>query len=95
MRDIVLDAAGWRTKDDFYTSFLKAVGAPDWHGRNLDALNDSIATGAINAIEVPYRVVIRNSGCAGAEAQQIIDRFASLIEDISERGCALSIAIEP
>jgi RNAse (barnase) inhibitor barstar len=95
MPDIVLDAAAWRTKDDFYTSFLKAVGAPDWHGRNLDALNDSIATGAINAIELPHRMVIRNSGSAGAEAREMIGRFASLIEDISERGCAVSITIEP
>ncbi|HEY0565443.1 MAG TPA: barstar family protein [Terriglobales bacterium] len=82
-------------KGRFHTSFLKAIGAPDWHGRNLDALNDSIATGEINAIELPYRIVIRNSGAAGAEAQEMIGRFASLIEDISERGCAVSVTIEP
>ena len=36
------------------------VGAPDWHGRNFDALRDNIAAGSINAVEVPYRLVIKN-----------------------------------
>jgi RNAse (barnase) inhibitor barstar len=64
MRELVLDAREWTTQDDVYDSFFRAVGAPDWHGRNLDALNDSIAGRQINAIEVPYLIVIKNSNSA-------------------------------
>jgi RNAse (barnase) inhibitor barstar len=57
MKELVLDGSTWQNRDDVYDAFFKAVGAPDWHGRNFDALNDSIATGSINKIEVPYRLI--------------------------------------
>ena len=43
MKQLILDGASWNTKDDVYDGFFKVVGAPSWHGRNLNALNDSIA----------------------------------------------------
>ncbi len=46
--------------DDFYDAFFAAVGAPIWHGRNRDALNDSISTGGINEVEIPYRLEVVN-----------------------------------
>lgn len=58
MEKLVLDGATWSTKDDFYSAFFKAVGAPSWHGHNFDALRDSIVTGQINQIELPYRIEI-------------------------------------
>jgi RNAse (barnase) inhibitor barstar len=58
MRELILNGAEWKTRDDVYDSFFRLVGAPEWHGRNFDALRDSIATGSINAVEVPYRLVI-------------------------------------
>ena len=60
MKELTLNGAEWRTRDDVYDNFFQAVGAPDWHGRNFNALRDSITTGSINAVEVPYRVVIQN-----------------------------------
>ncbi|HKR85848.1 MAG TPA: barstar family protein [Terriglobales bacterium] len=44
MRELTLDGAALKTRDDVYNSFFRAVGTPDWHGRNFDALRDSIAT---------------------------------------------------
>jgi RNAse (barnase) inhibitor barstar len=58
MKELILNGASWRTRDNVYDAFFQAVGAPEWHGRNIDALRDSIATGSINAVEVPYRLVI-------------------------------------
>jgi Barstar (barnase inhibitor) len=58
MRVIRLDAAGWKSKDDFYEAILAALEAPTWHGRNNDALNDSMGVGGINGIEPPYKVWI-------------------------------------
>ena len=34
MRQLVLNGADWTTKDDVYDAFFRAVGAPEWHGRN-------------------------------------------------------------
>ncbi len=61
MKDIILDGARWSTKDDVYDAFFRAAGAPEWHGRNFDALRDSIAGGSINQVEVPYCLVIKKS----------------------------------
>jgi hypothetical protein len=37
---------------------LLQLRAPDWHGRNLDALWHSIVGGSINRRELPKRIVI-------------------------------------
>jgi RNAse (barnase) inhibitor barstar len=91
---ISLDASDWKTPDDFYTSFFQAVGAPEWHGRNLDALNDSIATGSINQIEVPYRIVIQNTAKATASVNSFLKRFNSLVKNCMANGCPVDIALE-
>ncbi len=62
MRIITLDASRWTTAKDFYNALLAAVGAPKWHGRNINAVVDSMIWGGINALEPPY--TIRISGRA-------------------------------
>jgi RNAse (barnase) inhibitor barstar len=94
MREPVLDGASWKTKDDVYEAFFKAVGAPSWHGRNFNALNDSIAAGRINEIEVPYRLVIQNYDLIGAGAKEMVDDFIDLIHEIAGRGCPVEIQVD-
>ena len=60
MKELILDGSGWATSDDVYSSFFRVVGAPEWHGRNFDALRDSILGGSINHVEVPFRLLIKN-----------------------------------
>jgi RNAse (barnase) inhibitor barstar len=62
MQIIELDATKWKTVDDFYDALLASIGAPEWHGRNLNALLDSMIWGGINSLEPPY--TIRISGLA-------------------------------
>ena len=62
--EIVVDWKQIETEEDFYDMFLPQVKAPEWHGRNLDALTDSVVTGDINSIEPPY--IIRNINTASA-----------------------------
>jgi RNAse (barnase) inhibitor barstar len=93
MRELTLDGSGWRTRNDVYDAFFAAVGAPSWHGRNFDALNDSIATGSINAIEVPYRIVIRNFDLIPDQATQMVRDFVDLLLEISERGCPVEVEL--
>ncbi|MGD0413841.1 MAG: barstar family protein [Terriglobales bacterium] len=94
LKELPLDGAKWQSKDDVYNSFFRAVGAPDWPGRNLDALNDSIAHGSINEVEVPYRLVIRHYNKIGAGAKQMADNFIDLIREIAADGCPVEIRVE-
>jgi hypothetical protein len=61
MRVIELDAENWSAADDFYSALLTSIGAPENHGRNLNALVDSMIWGGINATEPPYTVRIFGS----------------------------------
>jgi RNAse (barnase) inhibitor barstar len=70
MRTIELDATGWRTILDFYDAILPALGAPAQHGKNVNALVDSVVWGGLNKIEPPYTIRINHLGQA---PKRIID----------------------
>jgi hypothetical protein len=59
--EIHLDGRLWQSRADFFAAFFPAVQAPDWHGHNLDALNDSVCNGGINGLD-NYTLVIRTCG---------------------------------
>lgn len=67
MREVVLDADGWRDRADFYAALLPAIGAADWVGGNLDALFDALAGNS--ALAPPYRLIVR-----GAQAMPVAER---------------------
>ena len=90
-----LEGMGWRTPDDFYDAFLKAVGAPEWHGRNFNALRDSIAGGHINAVELPYRIHVFGFDRMAPEAGQIVKDFSDLIREIHSEGYEVDVVIHP
>jgi RNAse (barnase) inhibitor barstar len=94
MRELTLDGAAWKTRDDVYDSFFRAVGAPEWHGRNFDALRDSIAAGSINAVEVPYRLVIQSYDKIDGSARQMANDFVDLIGELAAEGCPVEIRVE-
>jgi RNAse (barnase) inhibitor barstar len=94
MRELLLDGADCATTDDVYDAFFRAVGAPEWHGRNLDALADSISGGSINRVEVPYRLVIKSYNGIGPQAKAMVDRFVSLVHELAAEGCPVEIRVE-
>ena len=94
VQELTLDAGKWQTVGDLYDAFFEAVGAPPWHGRNFDALHDSIVTGNINRVEVPYRIRIQNFARTGTEARQVTDRFVALIQRLEREGCPVSVRFE-
>jgi RNAse (barnase) inhibitor barstar len=94
VKELVLNGAEWVGRDDVYESFFRAVGAPSWHGRNLNALIDSIETGQINAIEVPYRVVIQNYSRIGPDAGKMASDFVDLLREMAARGCPVEVRME-
>jgi RNAse (barnase) inhibitor barstar len=94
MKELTLDGAGWTTNDDVCSAFFLAVGAPEWHGRNFNALNDSLANGSINKVEVPYRVVLKNYDLISGEAKKMTDDFVDLIHEIAARGCPVEVRLD-
>ena len=57
---IVIDWAEVEDLDALYDSLFAQTGAPSWHGRNLNALNDSWVTGSICSEGPPFDFVLRN-----------------------------------
>jgi RNAse (barnase) inhibitor barstar len=94
VQDLTLDATNWESADDVYDSFFDAVRASAWHGRNFDALKDSIVTGGINGIEVPYRIVIKNLAGKQNGAREIVDQFVDLIAHFEAEGCPVRVQLE-
>lgn len=91
MKELVLEGAGWQSSDDVYDALFGVVGAPSWHGRNFNALRDSIARGRINEIEVPYRLIIRNYDAMGAGAKSTADGLVQLLRALAEEGCPVEV----
>lgn len=92
MQEITLNGTGWKTKDDFSNAFFAAVRAPNWHGRNFNALRDSIATGQINEVELPYFIRISGLGIMPADVKNLVDDFCNLVVELRSEGYAVDIA---
>jgi RNAse (barnase) inhibitor barstar len=84
-KEINLDAATWRDRDDFYDALLPALGAPSWHGRNLDALNDTLGGNDINEVRLPFHIRITNTVRVPSELLSYLKRFAELVDDLRTR----------
>jgi hypothetical protein len=61
MLEVDIDASDWTNGTHFYDALLLAPGAPDWHGRNPNAILDSMIWNRVNAVQAPYRVRIRGT----------------------------------
>lgn len=94
MREIILDATGWTRAEDFYAVYLPAVGAPDWHGHNLDALWDSLRGGYINQVNPPFRVHIIGAADLPDDCRLFLARVASLIADARADGLPVDLIVE-
>jgi len=79
VREIILDASRWRTDVDLIEAVIKGLEGPDWHGRNYNALYDSIVGGSINSIEPPYEFVFTHFGTVNAEVGDAIRYFREQI----------------
>jgi len=93
-KEIVLEGAHWRNKDDFYDAFFLAVGSPASHGRNLDALADSVCGGQINAVDIPYTLVIRGYEQMQEAARRFVDRVCRILLELRSEGCDIDIRCE-
>lgn len=80
MKRIILEVTRCETESAFNGAAAVALGAPDWHGRNLDAWWDSIRSDDINEVRAPYELTIRGAGSIPAALFDYVQRFAALFE---------------
>jgi RNAse (barnase) inhibitor barstar len=95
MHEIVLDGSSWRSVEDFYAALLPALGAPDWHGRNLDALNDSLRSQDLNQVNPPLAITISGIYAMSPDAERVVRRFAELADALAAEGTEISVEIAP
>jgi len=81
MRTIELNSRNWKVVDDFYSALLAALGAPQGHGHNVNAIIDSMVWGGMNTVTPPY--TIRISGIEGLskDVRDEIDMAVRAIAD--------------
>lgn len=94
MKVVRCDLSGCATNEDVYDLILTGLHAPDWHGRNLDALWDSVAGGGINGLCPPYRLEIEGYGVLKKELRDLVDRIeAVFLEARRDRQVDVSFAV--
>ena len=92
MPKVLLEGQKWVSSDDFYEALLAALGAPGWHGRNLDALDETLRSGDTNALNPPLDIAISGMNSMGAEARTTVHRFNQLVDDL--RAANIDIRLE-
>lgn len=95
IRQIVLDANVWRSREDVYEAFLPALGAPDWHGRNLDALWDSLTSDDINEVKAPFAIEVQRTASLPRELRRFLRAISGLFDDARQEGIEVSIVFNP
>ncbi|GAA5496374.1 hypothetical protein Rhal01_02557 [Rubritalea halochordaticola] len=84
---VIVDWSHIRTEADFYATVLPQCGAPEWHGKNLDALSDSWVSGGINKLGPPYAFGFFRPESISPTLHTFRDAVHQLAEDsIAEHG---------
>jgi RNAse (barnase) inhibitor barstar len=88
---IHLDAGAWQGREDMWRALLAALGAPDWHGPNLDALYDGLVAGE-NRIRPPLSIEIVATAALPVALLAELTRVRIVFEDAA-RDTGLPIAL--
>ena len=84
--EIYLNASGWRQPVEFYDALLPKLKSPDWHGKNLNAIIDSVVYGEINEIEPPLTIRVEGLRQAPEPVRSEVEAVrASLLRARAER----------
>jgi RNAse (barnase) inhibitor barstar len=92
---LTVDAHGWSSPADFYDALLPQLRAPEWHGRNLDALWDSVAGGAINGLEPPFALRVFNTEHLPAPMVSFMGKVEAIFRDAAEAGVPVALHVWP
>jgi hypothetical protein len=78
---VVVDWAACNSVDAFYDLVLPQCGSPSWHGRNLNALNDSWVTGGIDTHGPPFSFCFLNGGQIPEDLCDLRDSVEEIARD--------------
>eukprot|EP00693_Jakoba_libera_P000951 EC689528.1.p2 GENE.EC689528.1~~EC689528.1.p2 ORF type:complete len:113 (+),score=22.38 EC689528.1:99-437(+) len=81
---VQLHGAAWTSKDHFYSAFLDAVGAPEWHGHNLDALCDNFRGGIGCAVEPPFELWVSGKVAMDPLVLEFMQKVEEMIREAQE-----------
>lgn len=81
---IDIDVNNCSTIVQFIDKLLLKLGAPQGHGKSVDALIDSMIYGEMNAIEAPYTVRIHNLETATPELRRDLNILSKYIIDAGD-----------
>jgi RNAse (barnase) inhibitor barstar len=79
MRIIELDAGGCKTQPDFLDAVGRAIGAPQGHDWDVDAIVDSIVRGG--SVQPPYTIRIVGTAKADSKVKTEIEALAKALKD--------------
>ena len=85
MKNLIVDIASAKTREDIFVLLLKAMDAPTWHGKNLDAIDESVAHGGNDTIEPPYSVTFINAARLSSDLRHELLRVKEIFVDAKKR----------
>jgi RNAse (barnase) inhibitor barstar len=83
---ITLHPTLWKSEEDFFDEVLRNLDAPDWHGKNYDALSDSLVTGQVNGVEPPIKFVIEETQTLPQIAAHALAELESIAAEARSNG---------
>jgi hypothetical protein len=92
MHQILVDWAAINSIAELWDVLCYQAQEPVWHGRNLNALNDSWVTGDINPTGPPYEFKFLNCDCINPSINNVAIRVMEIARDsVQENGGSCSI----
>ncbi len=93
MRSIPIDGSSWNSPVDVYDSLLAALNAPAWHGRNLDALWDSLSGGDLNGVKAPFELAVTGSDTWPPEVAALVSKIDILMKEVEASGINIRLTL--
>ena len=78
---VEVDWAELSSRDEFFQSVFRQTGAPDWHGENLDALNDTWVGGGICTEGPPFIFVLKNESRSAGCSPHFMTQVREIAQD--------------
>ena len=83
-----VDAPRWTSSLDQHDAILPLLGAPAWHGRNMNALTESIVWGEIDAVQPSYLLRIHGTANLPPDVAEV---SGWLREGVTDGGAEFSV----
>lgn len=79
MKYVVLNLSEAKTKDDIHDIIVRELAAPDYYGRNLDALHD-----VLTSQKEDIAIDIDGQECLADDLKEYVDRIQKVIKAASD-----------